>query len=458
MSPSTLLRKFLSLTVAHGMLCIGAAATAATPLIAIGGDLAGSDYGYGISGLLPPSSDGAVGSDRLFAQVQGVYLVYDETGAAPQRSPSRQLWSSARTTPSFLSDPRVRYDPASGQWLAAEPGSPAAVFLAAANMPDPEQGGWAVSLTPDPDSAADFTRPDVDWNITRLSGSNIHIASSRSIGNRNALIAPLNPDLLGATPSAVNATVFSNILQNQTGMGLPANGAVQLSDAEPVLPAFNAAGVGTWLNISPLLAPVTSTTLDTAQRAMTVSPGMNTDSAIRRDTTVGNNTGPAGFNSGAALHEDRLPRVPAMHPGNPAFRNGSVSVNPLGGVGLGSSASGSGDYPGAGTLAGSTPTLADPRPLETGMAPYQPGANNPVAGSGDYSAAALDSGELPNLATMQGWESGFDQWSTGISGTTLDAHMAVPEPSSLLVLGIGFAGLLLVRRRGIWPVRQASSV
>jgi hypothetical protein len=458
MSPSTWLRKFLSLTVAHGMLCIGAAAAAATPLIAVGGDPAGSDYGYGISGPLPPDSDGAVGSDRLFAQVQAVYLVYDETGTVAQRSPRRQLRSSAGITPSFLSDPRVRYDPAIGQWLAAEPGSPSAVFLAAANMSDPGQGRRAVSFIRDPDGSVDFSRPDFGWDAIRLSGSDINVPPSHGIGNRNASIAPLNPDLQGATPTVVNATVSSNIIQNQTGMELPPNGAAQLPVAEPVLPAFNAAGVGTLRQISPAHAPVASTTLATAQSAMTMSPGMNTDSAIRQDTTVGNNTGTASFNSGAALHEDRLPRVPAMHPADPAIDDGSASVNPFGGVGLGSSASGSGDYPGGDALAGSTPMLGDPRPLDTGMAPYQPGADNPVAGSGDYSAAALDSGELSSLSTTQGWEAGFDQWSTGISGTAFDPHLAVPEPSSLPVLGIGFAALLLVRRRGVWPVRQAPNV
>src|ERR1700737_2984443 len=92
--------------------------TDAAPVVTIGANFSGSDVSA--SGIIPPDSDGAVGPSQFVELVNGVYRVYDKSGAVLQQLSLDQFWSSAGATPqAFSTDPRVLYDPESQRWFAA---------------------------------------------------------------------------------------------------------------------------------------------------------------------------------------------------------------------------------------------------------------------------------------------------------------------------------------------------
>jgi hypothetical protein len=125
--------------------------TSAAPLVSIGANFEGSNVS--ISGFLPPDSDGAVGPGQFVEMVNGVYRVYDKSGAILQNSSLNDFWSTAGVTPTnFAYDPRVLYDPVSQRWFASSsenPGAPNRVLVAVSKTSDPTQGWQAVAFPTD---------------------------------------------------------------------------------------------------------------------------------------------------------------------------------------------------------------------------------------------------------------------------------------------------------------------
>ena len=85
--------------------------------VTLGANFSGSDSALA-GGVFPPDSDGAIGPGHFVELVNGVYRVYDETGAVVQQSSDAEFWAAAGV-PFSPFDPRVIYDPDSGRWFAA---------------------------------------------------------------------------------------------------------------------------------------------------------------------------------------------------------------------------------------------------------------------------------------------------------------------------------------------------
>jgi hypothetical protein len=460
---------------AFAMIAAGGVAHAG-PLVTVGANFAGCNINT--CGSIPPDTDGAVGPDHFVEFLNGGYSVYDKSGMLLQRSDSFSFWRSAGVTPGAITDPRVLYDPVSGRWFAAELDLPSTFLLGRSNTSDPTQGWQAVRMTPNPNSSVDFTRLGLNQNGVYLS----------AFSNGNVLIAVPKADLLGPTPTAAKATVFTNIPQSQTGVQLQPAVAPQLSGPEPVLSAFNAEAPSTLLKVSSVDGPITNPTFNVSDRLINVPPFEGAPQAIQKGTSVQISRGDTSFTSSVVLQNDRLFAVQTIlgANGRPGLRwyeigdpltapmvldsgiisppgldvyFGSIAVNPLGEVVIGFTGSGPDNfasaYAVAGVLDGDTLTFGDPILLKAGEAPYELGGN--PARWGDYSATTYDPSDPSHFWTIQEWALGQFEWSTEISEINFGTQVVVPEPSSLLVLGMGLVGLVLLRGRAVPTQRRKNT-
>jgi VCBS repeat-containing protein len=417
---------------------MSAATTYATPVVTVGANFTGADYTY--FGANPPDTDGAVGPSQFVEFLNPVYRVYDKSGNVLQQSSPSDFWSSAGVPQANAFDPRVLYDPESQRWYAAALDFAGAFLLAVSNSSDPTQGFQAVTIPIDPtgQNFGDFTRLGFNEDGVYLSATSIGAEQTTSI-----IVAIPKSDLLGPTPTTANATVFANISHADIGVIQQPAVAPQLSGVEPLLSAFNVDMPSTLLKVSSIDGLITSPTLDSANRLISVSPFHNSPGAIQEGTTVLVNAGDTSFTSSVVLQNDRLFGVQTIssddgHPelrwydiGNPLTNpvvldsgiisppgldvyDGSIAVNPLGEVVIGFSGSGPNDYPSAyavaGTLNGDVLQFGDPMLLKAGVAP----ADQNNGRFGDYSATTYDPTDPSHFWTIQEWTSPSG-WSTEIS-------------------------------------------
>lgn len=418
---------------------MSAVTTLATPVVTIGANFAGPNEGD--SGFFPPDTDGAVGPSQFVELLNGVYSVYDKSGNVLQQTSLDQFFAAAGVPVNgYAFDPRVLYDPESHRWYAAALDTANALLLAVSNTSDPTQGFQAVTIPVDitGQNFGDFTRLGFNEDGVYLSATMIPFGAEQAT---SIIVAIPKSDLLGPTPTTANATVFANISHADIGViQQPAVGP-QLSGSEPLLSAFNADMPSTLLKVSSIDGLITSPTLDSADRVISVSPFHSGSGAIQKGTTVLVSAGDTSFTSSVVLQDDRLFGVQTIwsddnHPelrwyeiGNPLTNPvvldsgiisppgldvyyGSIAVNPLGEVVIGFSGSGPNDYPSAyavaGMLNGDVLQFGDPVLLKAGVAPDNSGR------FGDYSTTTYDPTDPSHFWTTQEWTSASG-WSTEIS-------------------------------------------
>ncbi|MEK9278924.1 MULTISPECIES: Ig-like domain-containing protein [unclassified Bradyrhizobium] len=426
-----------------------AATTAGAPVVTIGANFAGTnllDFGAN-----PPDTDGAVGPSQFVEFLNSDFRVYDKSGNVLQQSTLSDFWSSAGVPQPSPFDPRILFDPDSQRWYAAALDFTGAFLLAVSNTSDPAQGWQAVRIPIDPtgQSFGDFTRLGFNEDGVYLSATQIPVGPEPAT---SILVAIPKSDLLGPVPSTSNATVFANISHGEIGVVQQPAVAPELSGSEPILSAFNVDMPSTLLKVSSIDGLITSPTLDTANRAITVSPFQNPPGAIQKDTTVPINAADSSFTSSVVLQDGKLFGVHTISSDdnhsalqwfeigtpltNPVVLDtglisplgldvyyGSIAVNPLGEVVIGFSGSGPNDFPSAyavaGQLNGDVIQFGDPMLLQAGVAPQTSNSGR----FGDYSATTFDPTDPSHFWTIEEWTSASDSvWSTQISeiifGTT----------------------------------------
>jgi hypothetical protein len=425
---------------------VAAATIDAGPPVSIVANFAGANVAN--SGLIPPDTDGAVGPDQFVEFLNGSYRVYDQSGALLQHSTLAEFWSSAGVTPLFPFDPRVLFDPSSQRWFTSSADNttaPSNILLAVSKTSDPTQGWQAVAIPNDPSHWFDFPTLGINQDGIFLSAHTIPISASVQINPDPTIVAIPKSDLLGRTPTAANATVFSNIDSTQIGPAVQPAVAPQSSGAEPFLSAFGSPeppGFSTLLKGSSVDGPITNPTLDTGDRFISVPPFQNPSGGVQKGTTVPIAAGDAGFSSSVIIQNDKLFGVQTIesadghpelrwleignpltapvlldsgiiHPANLDVYYGSIAVNPLGEVVIGYSGSGPNDYPSAyavtGTLNGDVLQLGEPMLLKAGAAPDTTGR------FGDYSTTTYDPNDPSHFWTIQEWTSAPNTWSTEIT-------------------------------------------
>jgi hypothetical protein len=95
-------------------------------------------------------------------------------------------------------------------------------------------------------------------------------------------------------------------------------------------------------------------------------------------------------------------------------------------------------------LDGDNLQFGDPILLKAGEAPF-----TIVSAWGDYSATTYDPTDPSQFWTIQEWALDTDQWADQISEIVFRTQVVVSEPSSLLILGMGLLGLVLLRGRAL---------
>lgn len=121
--------------------------------VVIGANFTGSNEGQ--SGFDPPDTMGAAGPNSYVELLNGIYAVYNKSGALTSRTSLDNFWVSAGVTPvNFSFDPRITYDPNSGHWFASSldfgsfaGGGNNNVLLATSVDSDPTHGWHAVQIS-----------------------------------------------------------------------------------------------------------------------------------------------------------------------------------------------------------------------------------------------------------------------------------------------------------------------
>ena len=378
--------------------------------------------------------------------VNGVYRVYDKSGAVLQQLSLNQFWSSAGVTPhGFAGDPRILYDPNSQRWFAASldfaslpppPGNSSRFLLAVSKTTDPTQGWQAVDAGP----TFDFTELGINKDAVYLIGTDATFAVD--------VVSIPKSDLLAATPTAANATTFKT---GNAGLEPQPAVASDLSGSEAILSVSTNS-----LKVSSIDSTDSIPTLDDQDRTIAIPQGLPNSfvGAMQKGSSVRIPTGNQSFGSNVVMQDGKLFGVETIalnsdlsHPGLRWFEigdplttpvlldsgiisppgldvyYGSIAVNPMGEVVIGFSGSGPNDYPSAyavaGPLSGDTLTFGEPMLLKDGVAPDTSGR------FGDYSTTSYDPANPSHFWTIQEWTS-LTGWTTEIS----EIDFAPPPPSA----------------------------
>ncbi len=452
------------------------------PVVTIGANFEGANHttdpGVAVD---PPDTDGAVGPNAIVELLNNVYRVYDKSGALLQTSRLQDFWLNAGVTfPGLAFDPRVVYDPASQRWFASSaanafvPGNP--ILLAVSNTSDPTQGWQAVSI---PSDATGQTW--ADFPMLGVNADGVFIVVNRYFGDTpnfssEKVIAIPKVDLLQPVPTAVNATVFDNVSPGDTGSYPHPAVAFPSFGPEPLLSANDGfIGGSSSLKVTSIDGPITSPSLDTADRLVSVTPALAAPFATQKGTGVLLDLRPwSEFSSSVVFQNDKLFAIQGIqqnglaalrwleigdslanpvlldsgiiNPPNLNVYHGSIAINPFGQVLIGFSGSGPNDYPSAyavaGTLVGDHLELGDPMLLKAGDGPFigVPGGERgmPTVRWGDYSATTVDPVDPTHFWTTEEWAA--DKGSDGIVWSTEISEIVFAPPAPTVQTWFGGTG------------------
>jgi hypothetical protein len=134
----------------------------------IGTQFSGLSFNQG-AGWFPPDMGLGVGANEIVQMVNGGYEIFNRSGVSLTGAQSDiRLWTGAGVSASLVSggssltDPRVVFDPVSGQYIASQVNftsgaSSNVALIGISKTSDPFTGGWnAVTFTAKPDSPADL--------------------------------------------------------------------------------------------------------------------------------------------------------------------------------------------------------------------------------------------------------------------------------------------------------------
>jgi hypothetical protein len=399
----------------------------------------------------------------------------DSSRASPSPRTARSWdWGRSGITDNNTFDPRVLYDPQTDRFFATaldNEGAPNRMLVAVSRDGDPTQGWTGFSFASDPSKTAwaDFDTVGLDGDGVYMTASMFPLGVLDGLPLANDVLVLPKADLVGAVPSAANATLFVKSSPKVSGFnpqpvvaldggGLPR----QLLDGIGRIPGRGAGGAARRAGADAI----------THCRA----PG---DGRPTRDSTL---CGPARHESGS-----RPARPDTRFGSNVVERNGSpwavqsvsdpitgraairwfrfdaktnavldtgvisapgldlifpsIAVNALDKVVIGFTGSGQNQFASSyavlgETVAGKT-VFANPLLLKQGQ-----GAWTFENGRfGDYSATILDPQDPNAFWTFQEFVSQPNVWAVQITQLLL-----VPEPSSALLLGVGIVGLTVRRR------------
>jgi hypothetical protein len=430
------------------------------------------------SGSYPPDVMGAVGPQHVVQLVNGEYRVYRKSdGVLLQQTDDVGFWGAMGITPAgWPFDPRVVYDLGSGRWFAAmvDEQNPESNYLfAVSRSADPTDGwtGFTIASDSTNSSWADFPTLGVDADGVYLAATHFSF-DGQTVTGASVVVMP-KTDLLAPTPSIANATLFE-LPWPQLIRGPQL--AVDLDGGSLPMPIIATTGIAAFAQFASIDGPVTSPSLSgigsagfvtlpfagTARPAEQPGPSQNLDICC----------GDARFNSNFVLQNGALWAVRAVDVSGKAglewfqidpdtniiLQTGrisddeldlyypSIAVNEFDQVVVGFNGSSESQFVSAYAVLGETidgiTSFGSLLLLKEGVDSYEvvwDGRNR----WGDYSTTVVDPSDPNVFWTFQEWaDFGGSSWATQITQLRV-----VPEPGTLLLVGLGVAGLGLYGRR-----------
>ncbi len=446
-------------------------------LIQIGANFTGSTLDQ--SGFIPPDTMGAVGPNHIMELINGRAAFYTKDGTFLSGKSLNAFWEDGGVSPagSFAFDPRVLYDASSQRFFATAVDNHSGAnnfLLAVSNSSDPTADWTAFQIDSDSDNAewADF--PTLGVTADRVTVTALMFPTSGGGTNISVLTMP-KADLLAATPTVANRTLFENISPNVTGFTPQPVVDPDNAGSQKLLSSFNKPSG--FLKTSTITGTAASPSLSTSGGFISVTgrttppdidqPGgkANIDAGDSRfagnvvQQHIAGRTNPSLFgvhgvniNSRAAIEwyeidalTNAVRQSGTITDPSLGFNFPSIAVNDAGDIVIGFSGGDPSTYISSyvvvGRTDGGTTTLSDPIVVKAGVDDYQR-----LAGSnrwGDYSATVLDPSDptAKTFWTFQEFVSADDTWSVQIT------EVIVPEPGTASLAVVGGLLVILVRRR-----------
>lgn len=429
------------------------------------------------SSYYPPDVMGAVGPQHVVQLINGEYRVYRKSdGVLLQQTDTYGFWDAMGITPKqFSFDPRVVYDSGSRRWFAVEVDAQDQAnnyLLAVSRSADPTDGwtGFTIANDSTGNSWADFPTLGVDADGVYLAATHFSFAGDTVTG-ASVVVMP-KADLLGPTPSIANATLFE-LPWPQLIRGPQL--AVDLDGGGLPMPIIASTGIAAYAQFASIDGPVASPSLSgigsagfvtlpsagTARPAEQPGPSQNLDICCNdsrfnsnfvlqngalwavRAVDVNGRAGVEWFridpDTNIILQTDRIvdDELDLYYP--------SIAVNEFDQVVVGFNGSSESQFVSAYAVLGETfngiTSFGDLLLLKEGVDSYElvwDGRNR----WGDYSTTVVDPSDPNVFWTFQEWaDFGGSSWATQITQL-----LVVPEPGTLLLVGLGLAGLSLRRQ------------
>ncbi len=478
-----------------------------------------SNSGY-IPGYAPPDTDGAVGTANIAELINGQFSVYNKIASGATNTPilsetlktfwknalsssaySAAFTASGSTTSIGLSDPRIIYDPSSGNWFASSitvPQNSTGVsasndFLVAESI-NPLLGWHGITYGSQPAGMstpefADFPTLGITANNVTLAGNMYSVPSAlnnftSSPTNTDVLVIPkasltagnssgaalfnqpysnlgfTNQPVSDFSGNAGQATyLYSNYQQssgNSVGYTENLNQTVVVPGSPPTLDInFNLATFTTQTGGPPATGasqPGTSNAIDTGDDRLSSSLVLSQGQiwGVQTIANPGNSNvsalrvfgvTPAVTDGASPTIRNELVLTDPNNPGSSLYY-GSMAVGTNGTVVLAFNESSGSQYVGSYAVVGhisntGSLSLGTPFLLKAGAADY-----TLLTGSyrwGDYSTTVADPTNSNAFWTFQELPAANGTWSTQVT------EILTPEPASVTLLIAG--GLILLRRR-----------
>lgn len=446
----------------------------------IGQNFTGSTYGID-SGFAPPDTMGAVGEDHIVELFNGRYSVYDKSSnTRVQTSTLDQFWTNTGVNfrGSYTFDPRVAYDPFSQRWFAVSAdnaGFDNNFLVAVSNSSDPTTGwtGFAIDSDSSNQRQADFPTLGFNKDGIYLSANMFPISTSGASDNRTTIAVLPKADLLAATPSVADRTLFENVNPYTTGFTVqPIVDMDNSEQPEVLLSAFDTS-IG-YLKTSEIAGPVTTPTLDTGtgfpDEFISVTPFNSPPDAEQPGLKQNIKNNSSVFSSSVVLNNGDIWAVQSVENGDRSalrwfrigaatnavletglisdptlsFYYGSIAVNDFGNVVIGFSGSSESQFVSSYAVVGETidgaTTFSSPLLLKAGVADYEVLDNNGRNRWGDYSSTVVDPTDPYSFWTFQEFASASNTWSTQITQLRIASGpeaSSTPGVSAFGSLGVG---------------------
>ncbi len=445
----------------------------------------------------PPDTDGAIGINHFVEFINGGYAVYNRSGVlqAPAISDS-SFWLNAGAPAALvnqgLSDTRIKFDPASQRWFAAEItlGTTASgnannsVLLAVSKDANPLNGWTSTNFNVAGTTRFnDYPTLSVDANAVYVGSNDFNPAGTAYIGA--TLTSVPKSSLLTPTPTTTGLSTFTQNTASPTmgftpqvptnyGTGYTGSKIVSISATAlnqiQITPINNTAAAGATLGpaVTKAITFDGNTTLVRQPNGTRVVDGLD-DRFSGTIYQVGNKIYAANAINNGNTGGGTAPGSNAIHwlvldaTTNAVLQEGlitdgardlwqpSIAANANGDVVIGYNKAGAdlniSSFAAIGKTVGGVLSFSSQLLLKTSpVNNYTDGFGAATSRWGDYSATMVDPTDPNTFWTIQEVAVGATTWGTQISAISVAAVVPEPQTTVLMLAGLGVIGFVAHRR------------